>query len=159
MRKIVTVGVVFFAVAFFATAVFAFDIGGSVKVPTNKEELKDAGGKVGLKTGLDKVLEQVKCSFKGNTLATTCDLKDLANKLAVASRAAGETSKKYSIGINIEAAGSSEKKNPVSASERADKVRDTLKASIAQLVTNPWDFNVKASGATDNSLKITVDVK
>ena len=145
------VGIVVLAVMFVAVGVFAFDIPTSASGAKNMA--KKTGGKLAYKTALNKVVENANCAFVKNTDKTTCDLNKLATELAAA-KAAAEGSVANNVTINIEAAGSPEKKKPMSASTRAASVEKVFKSKISA-----WDYNVKPVSSNDNTLKITVDVK
>jgi hypothetical protein len=154
MKKLAVVIAIVFATGI-AAAAMAFDL--PSKVPTNTNELKNAGGSMALQTALNKEVEKANCtSFKGNTTSANCDLKKLADKLAAASKASKEAGN-YNVYVNIEAGPGEGKKAKVEASERANVVRDQLKSGLGGLADS-WRYNTNTTSQT-NKLAISVKVE
>jgi hypothetical protein len=159
MKKLAVLAVAVVAVVGFAATVLAFDL--PSKVPTNTNELKDAGGTMAVQTALNKEIENAKCtSFKGNTAEVNCNLKTLANKLAAASKASKEAAK-YNVSVRIVAGpgeAKGKKATKMDANERALKIRDELKSGMAGLGTTNWNYNTEPVTDT-NKLAISVKVE
>ena len=140
-----------------AAAAMAFDL--PSKVPTNTQELKNAGGSMALQTALTKEIEKANCtSFVGNTEKVNCDLKKLADKLAAASKASNEAGN-YRVYVNVEA-GPGEakaKKEKMDGYARARKVSDQLKSGLGG-IADSWRYNEKGVDGT-NKLAISVKVE
>jgi hypothetical protein len=154
MKKICCIAVVAVAVAIAAAAWAQFSV--PSKTPTSGREVMDTGGKMGLEKALNSKLEKANCTFKGNTADTTCDLKKIGNELAAVYQGAKE--KNYRVEVKIVADNSPSKKNPVSGSERASKVRDNLRTGAGSLVDS-WDFSPSDSGQTGQKALISARVR
>lgn len=159
MKRYAMMAVLVVAVMAVAGVARAFDL--PTKVPTNTQDVKDVGGTTAVQTAMQKKIDNANCAFKGNTMDTTCDLKKLANELAAVSRGSKDTAN-YNVRVNIEAgpgeaAAKGKKAEVASASDRATKVQDALKAGLGG-VSDSWNYNTSTSKDA-NKLKITVKVE
>lgn len=155
MKKIGLAVAVGTCVVMFASLVFAFEL--NTNIPTSAGGLVKAGSRKAFTTALNKKLEGYNCAFKGNTATPACDIKKIGNELALAYQTAENSKYVSDLDIHIEASGSDAKKNPVGASDRANKVRDLLRGTLSGAIVNSWDMDIRTSDSKDNKLKIWVD--
>lgn len=155
MKKI-TVALFVGALLMIAGAAMAFDI--PTSVPKSGSDVVDTVGKMGSKMGIDKVLKDAKCAFKGdNTTELTCDVKDLSNKLAAIIQGSKEA-KKWHVSINITADAGKAKKDAISSYDRGKAVRDQLQKGLAGITNKYWNYNVNTTDNKGKKLDLSANV-